>query len=200
MRKVHPLKTSKDLDNVKTLLEAKWKFRDLMLIQMGVTSALRASDLTKLQIKDVVEEWGRLKKKFRLQEKKTGKRRDVNVSPNLVRIWEMYSTHYPALVLKPDNYLFFRLKSTTGAPRWSEHITVKQCNRIVKSAFGMVDSESVFGSHSLRKTAWRILWKEKQRRIEQVQHLLNHSSPAVTLLYLGITDEEQARDISEANL
>ncbi|MBR0317501.1 MAG: tyrosine-type recombinase/integrase [Synergistaceae bacterium] len=55
------------------------------------------------------------------------------------------------------------------------------------------------GTHSLRKTFGYILYQSDQS-IELIQKFLNHSSPAITLAYIGITQDDMDEAILSMNI
>ena len=57
----------------------------------------------------------------------------------------------------------------------------------------MVGLNDGIGTHTLRKTFGYHLYK-RGVNLEYIQKMLNHSSPAITLRYIGIT-QEQLNDI-----
>jgi site-specific recombinase XerD len=65
------------------------------------------------------------------------------------------------------------------------------------SAIGLKDGN--YGTHTLRKTFAYFLLK-KGSDIMILMDLLNHSSPAVTLRYAGITQEDRDKTILRLNL
>ncbi|MBP2660652.1 MAG: xerD 6 [Firmicutes bacterium] len=64
---------------MKKILLAK-NFRDYCLFTLGINSGLRISDLLNLQIRDVVDENGKMSDRITLREKKTSKTKDFPVS------------------------------------------------------------------------------------------------------------------------
>lgn len=53
----------------------------------------------------------------------------------------------------------------------------------------MVDRKDGIGTHTMRKTFG--YWHYKQfRDVAELQKILNHSYPEITLKYIGITDEQ----------
>ena len=86
---------------------------------------------------------------------------------------------------KPDDndYLF---KSRKGI----KPITVQAANNKVKQWTSAINLKGNYGAHSLRKT-----WGYFQRTVygvgfELICKRFNHSSPSITMRYLGIEDRE----------
>ncbi len=81
-----------------------------------------------------------------------------------------------------DNYLFFSRK---GA-----HISRIQAYRVLKEAAESVDIEN-FGTHSLRKTWGYWTYNLSKYNIGLIMDTFNHSSPGVTLRYIGISQDQR---------
>jgi len=86
--------------------------------------------------------------------------------------------------LRDDQYLF---KSRKG---YNYPINTQAVARLVKKWTSAINIKENYGAHSLRKT-----WCYHQRKTfgvswEVLAKRLNHSTPAITMLYLGIQEEE----------
>lgn len=81
MNVVNPIRCKKQLEAVKGYLRGKNK-RDYLLFMVGITSALRISDILSLKVNHVWD--GKKPAEFiELNEKKTGKYKRFPVTPNL---------------------------------------------------------------------------------------------------------------------
>jgi integrase len=69
------------------------------------------------------------------------------------------------------------------------HINRIQAYKQLNKAAEMVDMPDGIGTHTMRKTFGYWFYK-KTKDIAQLQTILNHSTPEITLRYIGITDEE----------
>ena len=82
----------------------------------------------------------------------------------------------------PEDYLF---KSRKG-----DHITSQSVGRLVKTWAANINLKGNYGSHTLRK-AWRCHQRVNYGvGFEVLCKRYNHSSPAITMGYLGIEDKE----------
>lgn len=74
------------------------------------------------------------------------------------------------------------------------HLTVKSLHKIIKSMCNDLGIKGNFGSHTLRKTGARKIYADNiadnPMILNYLQKILNHSSQAVTLRYIGIESEE----------
>ncbi len=69
-------------------------------------------------------------------------------------------------------------------------ITVQTVNRLIKTWTKAINLKGNYGAHSLRKTFGYIQRTHYGVGFEVLCKRFNHSSPTVTMRYLGITDDE----------
>lgn len=154
---------------------------------LGETYA-RVAKATALRIADVLAlTWGKLlSKQFTVTEKKTGKKRTITVSQKTHDAFvELYRKNG-----EPGDTAVF-MNRRTERPYTTQYINreMKEWKRKYGIAVGN------FSSHSFRKSFGREYWDKQGRTDEALLKLsiiFNHSSIAVTRIYLGIRDEEIA--------
>ena len=76
---VQPIRDKKKIDTIKKILLSK-NVGDYCLFTLGINSGLRISDLLNLQIKDVIDQNGKIRDRIILREKKTNKTKDFPIS------------------------------------------------------------------------------------------------------------------------
>lgn len=180
MELVEPIRDAKKIDRMKKYLKEK-SLRDYCLFVLGINSGLRISDLLNLQVKDVAEDSGKLKDRIRLTEQKTGKTKDFPISDTAGRA---IKEHLAALNTKePSAYLFPSRKGNGAILRYQAWRILNEA-----AAHSGLDKEAI-GTHTMRKTFGYHAYK-KGMDITVIQKLLNHSSPAITLSYIGITRDD----------
>jgi integrase len=175
---VSPIRDKKQLEMMKMYLKGKSK-RDYLMFMLGISSALRISDILKLKVEDI---WnGKESKEFiYLNEKKTGKYKRFPITPNLEKAIKEYIKEYqPEL----KDYLF---KSRKGE---NKPISRQQASGILSKAGEWVGINEPISSHSLRKT-WGYWAYKSGFSLAIIMEVLNHSSISMTRKYLGITQEE----------
>ena len=180
MELVEPIRDTKKIDRMKKYLKEK-STRDYCLFVLGINSGLRISDLLNLQVKDVEDDSGKLKDRIHLTEQKTGKAKDFPISDTAGKA---IREHLSALNTKePLAYLFPSRKGTAA-------ITRVQAWRILNdaAAHSGLDKDAI-GTHTMRKTFGYHAYKMGMD-LSVIQKLLNHSSPAITLSYIGITRDD----------
>jgi integrase len=133
MVKVEPIRDLEDIKRLKKNLKERGKVRDLLLFTMGINSALRISDLLRIQVKDVFDKNGKViaAKKFTMREKKTKKSTYVYVNDSIEKTLKLYAETYPQVTRKPENYLFFRQKGAANG-LGSEAITSNGAWRLIQ--------------------------------------------------------------------
>ena len=154
-----------------------------LLLNLGCDLMLRASDLLKLKVRDVITEDGTVKDVVKVKQKKTGKVTiDIPLSDNSKR-----TIQENLLGKELDDFIFVGQKSHyTRKP-----ISTNQYQRIIKSWMKMIGTEDVsaFSSHSMRKTKASVLYK-RTNNVEAVRRLLGHQSVTATSSYLGVEDSD----------
>lgn len=182
MEYVEPIRDKKQLDNMKRYLKEKNK-RDWLLFVLGINSGLRISDLLNLKVSDVKD-----KDRVTLREEKTGKAKDFPLSENCRKAVAEYLKDEPL----PNDSPLFPSRKRAGATVKGEttgRISRQQAYDILTEAARAVGIKDAIGTHTLRKTFGYWAYKAGND-ITRIQHLMNHSSPSVTLRYIGITKEE----------
>ena len=145
---------------------------------MGINNGLRVGDLLKLKVKAVRKL--KIGDTLNIKESKTGKDNILVVNKAVHKSLKNYLEK-----VQPGNsdYLFASRKGNKA-------ITIQAVNNMIKKWTRAINLESNYGAHTLRKT-----WGYMQRTrygvgFEIICKRYNHSSPAVTMRYLGIEDKE----------
>jgi integrase len=173
---VDPIRRMKDIQSISKLLSDNP--RNHLLFVMGTNNGLRTGDLLKLKVSDVKDM--KIGDTLVIKEGKTGKRNILVMNKNIYKSLQIY---LEALKPKDDHPLFASRKGRRS-------ITVQCVNNMVKKWVSEINLKGNYGAHSLRKT-----WGYVQRTtygvgFEILCKRFNHSSPAITMRYLGIEDKE----------
>ncbi|MGB4590234.1 MAG: tyrosine-type recombinase/integrase [Clostridiaceae bacterium] len=181
-KEVEPIKKVKDIEKIEQHLKGKDNRRDYMLFVVGINVGLRAGDLLGLRIKEVLNE-GKINDSVLIQEQKTGKLREFTLNRSAKEAIRYYLDGKNEL--DPEDYLFSSQKGGS--------LSVSAAHKIIKSLLRDLNVKGNFGTHSLRKTwAYHIYItsaKSNPMILPTLQKMLNHSSQATTLRYIGITKE-----------
>ena len=141
---------------------------------------LRASDTLTLRWEDLLD-----KDEFELVERKTKKKRDIKINQQLRRhISDCYNSIKP---ISQNEFMFISQKNTV--------YSIQRINIILKDLKKQYNLKiKNFSSHSLRKSFGREIFNRSAENAElaivKLSHLFNHSNPAITRRYLGISQQE----------
>lgn len=177
MEYVQPIRDKKTLETMKKILKAS-NIRDYCLFVLGINSGLRISDLLTLQVSDVYDS-GKIKDRIVIREKKTNKLKDFPLGETSRKALKEYLA---TLDISSNKALFASRKGC-------KPITRQQAYRILNDAARSIGIKEQIGTHSLRKTFGYHAFQAGVD-ITRIQKLQNHSSPSVTLAYIGITQDE----------
>ena len=176
---VLPIKDSNILHEVQDTLLNNFRFgrRNYTVFQVGKATLLRVSDVLALRRNEIFKDDGSIKKNAYIRDKKTGKPNVLYLKPVKQDLQEYYGW------LQENNiqseWLF---PSTTHHDR---HITEKQFYKIMIKT-GDLLGINYLGTHTMRKTGAYRVYTQSNYNIGLVMTLLNHSSEAMTLKYLGL--------------
>ncbi len=154
-------------------------FRNYGLFKVQLNTGLRISDVVKLKYDDVFEKNGNIKKHLSLTEKKTKKNRLIFINNELRTTFKELKDYFE---YKDTMYLF------TSRKGQNRPLTTTQVHRIYQN-IGQIFNLKNFNSHSLRKTFCYFIY-QKNNDINLIMKIMNHSSTAITLRYIGITDDD----------
>ena len=176
-KEVEPIKNTRDINKIKQYLYGKPNKRDYCIFVVGINVGLRAGDLLSLKIKDVTD-GNTIFDTVTIKEQKTGKTRNFALNKNAKESIQIYINSLADYDF--GDYLF---KSRKGG-----HLGVRPLHHIIKTLTKDLGIKGNFGTHTLRKTMAYHRYINKVP-LETLQKLLNHSSSAITLRYIGITQK-----------
>lgn len=180
MNFVQPIRSQEKIDKMYEVLRAKNQ-RNFILFLLGISIGLRISDLLKLKKEDLYEPH------IYIVEKKTKKSKRVKIPGYLKKYIIPYADS-----LKDGDYVF---KSRNGSNRPIDRSTAY---RILKNAASQVNIKEI-GTHTLRKTFGYHFYKAT-KDVATLQKIFNHSTPEITLRYIGITQDEMDKAIDRVRL
>lgn len=165
---VYPIKDKEKIAQMKKILSSNK--RNLLLFNLGINSGLRVSDILALDIKDVKD-----KTFIELREQKTNKYKQFPINEKIQSDIKEFIQHKninePLFLSQKDNRL-----------------SRVQAYKILRKTAKEVGIDVHIGTHSLRKTFGYHHYKQFDD-IVLLQKIFNHSSPAVTLRYIGLEQE-----------
>ena len=178
---VLPIKDDEALKQVQDTLLNNFKSgrRNYTIFQVGKATLLRVSDVLRLKQADVFDDYGAIKQHAFIKDKKTGKRNTLYLKPVMMDL-VMYQQW-----LKRNGYegtTEWLFPSTT---RPQKHIDERQFYNVMAKVGDLLDI-NYLGTHTMRKTGAYRVYVQSNYNIGLVMKLLNHSSEAMTLTYLGL--------------
>ena len=182
MKYVQPIRDKNKIEEIKSYLKQNGS-RDLLLFTMGINTGLRISDLLKLKVIDV-----RNKSHVEIKEQKTGKIKRFPLLGNLQSMIEEYVRG------RLDNEYLFRSREGANKP-----ITRVMAYLIINEACQKAEITDSIGTHTLRKT-FGYHHYQQFHDVAILQYLLNHSSPSITLRYIGISQDNVENTLQQFEL
>jgi len=200
-----PIKSMDDIFKISKFLIENGRYRDNMLFIVGINFGLRVSDLRILRFNHLINPNLTFKDSFAIFEQKTRntrkrkKNRYITINNAVIEAVTLYLENTEGVSL--SDYMF-RSVSNRGYNK-NEPLTSKSIDRILKEIARDLDINVKMSTHSLRKTFCyhqMVMSNNDTRKLLLLQKMLNHSSPAQTLDYIGITGEEITEAYKKLNL
>jgi len=174
MKSVDAVKTVEDVAFISRKLKLNAKGNTLYsdIWEFGLQVALRISDLLSVTMEEAKQ--GRIV----LKEEKTGKTRSIDLNEKARGIVAKRAAEHP------QHIYLFEVESNRAKGKPVSRIAVANAFKAVGDEIGIQ-----LGTHSMRKTRGWIMHSHGVS-IEKICKVLNHSSPAVTMAYIGLTQAE----------
>ncbi len=171
-----PIRKQKDIKSISRLLKSHP--RNHLLWIAGINNGLRANDLVKLKYSQV--EGKKAGALIKIVESKTGKPNVLVINKSVYKALQIYVNE-----INPgsEDYLF---KSRKG----NSHISSQSVGKMVRSWTDAINLKGQYGAHTLRKTFGYHQRVYHGAGFEILCKRYNHSSPVVTMRYLGIESKE----------
>lgn len=191
---VYPIKTHKDIIAMANWLYEHKNNKYVLAFTLGINLGLRANELLDLKINQVFSPDGSVRliedeedtsDGIDIYQSKTKKHRTVFLNAACKDALE-WAFPIKGAYLHSEEYLF---PSREGGA-----IQVGTFRKVLKEAAAACGLKQNIGTHTCRKTwGWHQYKYNSEKAnldITMLQRAFGHSSPEVTLRYLGITDEE----------
>ena len=175
MNEVEAVKKKDDIQLVSRLLNKYGSIDYQDIWELGINAALRISDLLSLKFTDVINT-----EIVTLTEGKTGKTRQIKLNVKALAIIQRRREDYPT-----DIWLFqAKGNRAKGLNKAIDRTTVAR--KFKEVGYSLKINLS---THSMRKTRGYAMYADGVP-IEVICKVLNHSSTAVTLRYIGIEKQD----------
>jgi len=186
MNEVEAVKSKNYLITIHTLLKRLWSQDFADIWRLGVNVALRISDLLSIRTENI----DLVRQELEVVEGKTKKRRLIRLNDTAVKIIQRRQE-----VNYAHKYLFQSIGHRGRSLDKPMHrSTVARKFKEIGLIVGVK-----LGTHSMRKIRGYMLHKAVVS-IEQIARVLNHSSPSVTMAYIGLTREATMQTYDDFDL
>lgn len=145
-----------------------------MVVLLGLYTGLRISDILRLRVADIRMD------RIVMREKKTGKRTEIEMNPAARTLILQYTSRMR------DEQLIFESRHIMHA---REPINYMTAYRWIKEACRRAGFRGEVGCHSLRKTHGYFMYQQT-KDVALLQEHFNHSSPDITLRYIGVKQND----------
>ena len=199
-----PIKSLDDIYRISEYLISNKRYRDNMLFIVGINFGLRVSDLRMIRFSDIINANCTFKDSFPVFEIKTRntrirkKNRYITINAAVIEAVTLYLENTSGVHL--SDYMF---RSESNRCTSNTPMTRQSFDRILKGLAKELDLSTRISTHSLRKTFGyhqMVMSGNDNRKLMLLQKIFNHSSPAQTLSYIGITNEEIQEAYKALNL
>ena len=189
---VLPIKDSNILHEVQDTLLNNFRYgrRNYTIFQVGKATLLRVSDVLALRRNEIFNDDGTIKKNAYIRDKKTNKPNTLYLKPvnqDLIDYLQWLNENK----IQSD-WLFPSIKHP------DRHITEKQYYKVMAKT-GDLLGINYLGTHTMRKTGAYRVYMQTNYNIGLVMSLLNHSSEAMTLKYLGLDQVSRERMLDQVS-
>jgi integrase len=173
---VDPIRKPKDIKAISK--HTQDSPRNHLLFTISINNGIRIADIIKLKVKDVRDL--KIGDTLTIKETKTGKNNILVINKTVFKALKNYLENE-----QPDDedYLFPSRKGNS-------HLQSQAVSKLVKKWTKAINLKGNFGCHTLRKTFGYIQRTQFGVGFEILCKRYNHSSPSITMRYLGIEDKE----------
>ncbi len=187
---VLPIKDTNVLHEVEDTLLHNFREgrRNYTIFQVGKATLLRVSDVLALRRSEIYEDDGTIKKNAYIRDKKTGKPNILYLKPVKQDLIDYFNWLNEQNI--QSEWLF------PSSRDYSRHITEKQFYKVMAKT-GDLLGINYLGTHSMRKSGAYRVYTQTHYNIGLVMSLLNHSSEAMTLKYLGLDQVSREKMLDE---
>ena len=187
-----------DLHEIERYLKSRFDERYYMIWQLGKHTLLRASDVLPLKCRQVFDDDGAVRSYIFTKDRKTKKFNTLylsGVKDDLIK-YQYWLKHHDI----DSVYLFPTVHNSSNQYGKGQkgYISRQSFYRAVKITGNDLNIRHL-GTHSMRKTGAYLTYKQTGN-LALVMKLLNHSSEAMTLRYLGLPDKLVSKTLADVKM
>ena len=165
-----PIRSKEDILSIEKYLK-EHNERDYVIWVLGLNSGLRVSDIVGLNVSDVVNQTH-----IYIIEKKTQKKKAFYINDKLKKVLESYTQGK-----KLDKPLFTGVQGKRLNRSQVYRFIVRTCKELgIKAKVSTHTMRRTFGYHHYQKFKDAVI----------LQKIFNHSSQRITLMYIGVEQDE----------
>lgn len=197
--------TAEDLTKIMSYMRDNEMWLNELHIVLQFSTGRRVGDILNLRWFDILNIDGSFRQKsWPICEQKTKKEAILPITESMREVVQRYARHLglslKELVSYSDErqYIFFQWTGT----HQGKVVSQAAINGRLKKTAIAVGIEQNVTTHSLRRGFGRIIWNKNNQDpncIYILMEIFNHSSPQMTKKYLGITDEEKDKYVTEVS-
>ncbi len=169
-KKAEPIKNRKDIEKIEQYLKLHNK-RDYVIWVLGMNSGLRVSDIVGLNVSDVVN-----KTHITIVEKKTRKLKSFYINDKLKRVLKDFTNGK-------------NLEEPLFLGKQGKRLDRSQVYRFIVRACKENGITAHVSTHTMRKSFGYHHYQKFKDPIV-LQKIFNHSSQRITLMYIGVEQDE----------
>ena len=203
-----PIKNMEDIMRISEYLIRQGRFRDNMLFIVGINFGLRVGDLRMLRFSNLINDNLTFKDSFPVFEQKTRntrkhkRNRYITINGAVRDAVVLYLEHTSNVSL--SDYMF-QSESNHSGNKAGENAPIHRnsIDRILKGIADDLGLNVKMSTHTLRKTFGyhqMVMSNNDPRKLLLLSKMLGHSSVAITMDYIGITNEEIEEAYRNLNL
>lgn len=193
MESVDPIRDKRAVAAMAGYLRS-WSVKYYLLFEFGIHTGLRISDLRRLTYGHVIEEYSsgrrRWAERIRIRELKT---RKTNMERSILlkntELGDIVKSCLSPITAWDDLTLPLFPSRVTGPEGDIRSLGEWQVRHVLKKAADACGIPGRIGTHTMRKTFGYHYYKST-KDIAGLQSLFGHSSPSITLRYIGITQDD----------
>lgn len=190
VQKVLPIKDTEVLHEVEDCLRNNFKFglRNYTIFKLGLVTMLRVGDLLALRRNEIFNSDGSIKLNAYTVDQKTGKHNILYIKPaiyDLSLYMKWLDKNY-----SDSEWLF------PSSQHPDQHVSIKQFYKVIRCVGDLLGIDYL-GTHTMRKTGAYRVYVQSNYDIGLVMSLLNHSSQAMTLRYLGLDQISKEKKLDQ---
>ena len=180
MATTHPIREKSRVRELAGYYRIRGELRNYVLIILAIGTALRISDLLRLRWEDVYDfKHKYARRSIEIVEKKTRKPKSIALNKSAVVAINVFASE----AARQGGFLVENARTGNAISRI-------QAYRIIRAAAEAIEFDARVSCHSLRKTFGYHAY-HSGASLAVIMEIYNHSSIAVTMRYLGITQDDK---------